>query len=138
MIATTRAKQQLPQKDASEPDQEEAVETASVEIQCESFSGDSPGPLGSSRTFMLFRCEPGSVTLQNWRRLEYPRPPMSKLELYLHCFADRFPGALDPWKTTKHRLPGEICALGSSRVIKRFAGSKTVLAWNLSWGTYNI
>ncbi|CAE7684994.1 hemC, partial [Symbiodinium pilosum] len=95
MIATTRAKQQLPQKDASEPDQEEAVETASVEIQCESFSGDSPGPLGSSRTFMLFRCEPGSVTLQNWRRLEYPRPPMSKLELYLHCFADRFPGALD-------------------------------------------
>ena len=96
MIASARAKQQDQQKDASDIMPEDAIETASVEIQCEAFDTDASAKLDSSRTFMLFRCDAKAVTLHNWHRLEYPRPPMSKLELYLQCFEHRFPGALDP------------------------------------------
>ena len=100
MIATARAKQQR-QQDLSETAQHAVIETASVEIQCET-DDDGAAPRDAERTFhgrtfMLFRCDPSEVTLNNWRRLECTHPPLSKLELYLRFFAHRFPGALDPW-----------------------------------------
>ena len=102
MIAAGRAKhQRKPADDVSQPVQV-PVETASVDIQCEEWAdltadpSDPPGIL-SGRTFMLFRCDPCAVSLEKWHRLEYPPPPISKLQVYLNHFAYRFPGALDPW-----------------------------------------
>ena len=100
MIEAGRAKHQKKPADVSEPVQG-PVETASVDIQCEEWADltadpSDPPDILSGRTFMLFRCDPSAVSLEKWHRLEYPPPPISKLQVYLNHFAYRFPGALDP------------------------------------------